>query len=110
MSGLKQQQVMISAVMLLVASIKLCFDVHVTPCAFFFFFFFFSKMRFSFIRLVPPREINVIHRNVAFRGLNLELDREIDFSVFYVTYKVSYTTKSPPISERSEDRFKSGCL
>ena len=29
---------------------------------------------------------------MVFRGLNLELDRETDFSVFYVIYKVSYTT------------------
>ena len=30
---------------------------------------------------------------MVFRGLNLELDRETNFSVFYVIYKVSYTTK-----------------
>ena len=40
---------------------------------------------------------------MVFPRLNLELDRETDFSVFYVIYKVSYTTKSP--NRFSEDRF-----
>ena len=30
---------------------------------------------------------------MVFPRLNLELDRETNFSVFYVIYKVSYTTK-----------------
>ena len=92
MSGLKQQQVMISAVMLLVASIKLCFDVHVTPCAFFFSSS--SSQKFSFISLVPLVKLMSFIEICFFRGLNLELNREMHFSVFYVIYKVSYTTNS----------------
>ena len=56
MSGLKQQQVMISAVMLLVASIKLCFDVHVTPCAFLLLFLLLLKDAF-FVHLIGPTSL-----------------------------------------------------